>query len=67
MGFTSALCQAEKDISGGNLPSCFIGAGTDSLEIGLSNGIGVDHYGSGGNDGLRLMVASVSGRILIWS
>ena len=31
-GFTSALCQAEKIVGGGNFPSCFIGTGTESLE-----------------------------------
>ena len=38
-------------------------------EFGEKNGtvIGVDHSRSGGNDGARLMVESVSGRISMWS
>ena len=38
-----------------------------SLERGLVTSIGVDHCGSGGNNGARLLVASVSGRISMWS
>ena len=44
----------------------FISAGMESLERGVVTGIGVNHCDSGGNDGARMLVASVSGRILIW-
>ena len=37
------------------------------MERGLVTGIVVDHCGSGGNYGMRLLVASVSGRISMWS
>ena len=50
-----------------NFPSYFLGAGTESVERGLSTGIGVYHCGRGGNNGARLLVASVSGRIPMWS
>ena len=55
--FTSTLCQAGK----------FVGNGTEGVERGLVTNIGVDHCGSGGNDGARFMVASVSGRTSMWS
>ena len=63
IGFTSTLCQAEKFVGGGNLPSPFLGSGTESLERGLGTGIVVNHCGSGGSDGVRLLVASMYGRI----
>ena len=56
-----------KCVGGGNLPSRFLRDGTKSLERGLSTGIGVNHCGSGGNYGARLLVARVSGRISMWS
>ena len=37
------------------------------MEIGLGTGIGVNNCDSGGNYGARLLVESVSGRILMWS
>ena len=65
-GFTATLCQAEKFVGVGNFPSRFLGAGTESLERGIGTGIGVDHCGSGGKDGSRLLVASMYDRILMW-
>ena len=65
-GFTSALCQAEKIVGGGNISSRFLGAGTVSLERRLGTSIGVDHCGSSGKYGERLLVASVSGSISMW-
>ena len=65
--FTSTLCQAGKFVGGGNFPSYFLGAGIESVERGLGTGICVNHCDSGGNDGARFLVASVSGRILMWS
>ena len=56
-----------KCFGGGNFPSRFFRDGTESSERGLGTGIGVNHCNSGGNDRSRLMVASVSGRILMWS
>ena len=56
-----------KFVGGGNLPSPFIGSGTESLERGLGTGIVVDHCSSSGNYGASLLVASVSGRISMWS
>ena len=57
----------ETILVGGNFRSQFFGAGTNSLDRGLGTSIGVNHCNSGGNDGARLLVASVSGRILMWS
>ena len=56
-----------KIVGSGNLTSCFIGAGTESVERGLGTGIGVNQCGRGGNYGTRLLVASVSGRMSMWS
>ena len=66
-GFTSTLCQAKTFVGSGNFPSRFLGAGTEILEREFGASIGVDHCGSGGNVGARLLVASVSGMILMWS
>ena len=65
--FASTLCQAEKFVGGGNFPSQFLGAGTEGVERLRGAGIFVDHCNSCGNDGARLLVTSVSGRILMWS
>ena len=66
-GFTSTLCQAKKNVDGGSFPSYFLGAGTESAERVLDTGIGVDHCVRYGNNRARLMMASVSGRIPMWS
>ena len=55
-----------KIVAGANFPSCLLGARTESLERGLGNSIGVDHYGIGGNDGAMLLVKSVSVMISMW-
>ena len=65
--FTSALCQVGEIVGGGNFPSYFIGAVMESVERVLVTIIGVNHCSSGVNDGLMLLVESVSGRISIWS
>ena len=59
--------RRKKFVGGENFPSRFIADGTESVERRLGTGIGVDHCGSGGIDGARLPVVSVSGRISIWS
>ena len=63
-GFTSTLCQEDKIFGGGNFLSHFLG---DGMERGIGTGIGVNYCGNGGNNGARLLVASVSGRISMWS
>ena len=64
--FSSSLCQAEKFIGGGDLPSRFIGAGPESVERGLGIYNGVNHCGSGGNNGVCLIVESVSSWVPMW-
>ena len=54
-------------VGGGNFPSYFIGAVMESVERVLVTGIGVNHCSSGVNDGVMLLVESVSVRISIWS
>ena len=54
-------------VGGGNFPSIFLEAGTECLDIGPGAGVGDDHCGSIGNNGERLLVASVSGMISMWS
>ena len=56
-----------KIVVGENFPSRFLGSGTEILDRGLGTGIGVNHCGSGDNDGVSLLVASVSSRISMWS
>ena len=65
-GFTPTLCQAEKIVGGGDLPSCFIGAGLESVEREFGTCNGVNHRGSGGKNGAWLIVASVSSWVTIW-
>ena len=65
--FTLTLWQAEKFVGGGNVPSYFLGARTESVERGIGIGIVVNICGVGGNDGARFLVESVLGRILTWS
>ena len=61
-------CARRKEIvGGGNFPSRILGTGTESLERRLVDGIGINNCGSGSNDGASLLVASLSGRILMWS
>ena len=59
-GFTSTLCQVETFVGGGGLPSRFLRAGPESVERGFGTCNGVNHSGSIGNDGVWLIVASVS-------
>ena len=66
-GFTSTLSQTEKNVGGGNFPSRFLGARTESLEREFGTGIGVDQCISGGNDGARLLLMSVAGCISMCS
>ena len=55
----STLCQVEKFVGVGDLPSRFLGAGPGSVERGFGICNGVNHCSSGGNDGAWLIVESV--------
>ena len=65
-GYTSTLCQAEKFIGSGDFPSCFLGARPESVERVFDKFNGVNHRGSGGNDGAWLIVASVLSWVPMW-
>ena len=64
--FTSTLCQAEKNVGGGYLPSRFLRDGLESVERVFGTCNGVDNCGSGGNDGAWLIVASMSSWATMW-
>ena len=64
--FTSTLCQAETFVGGGELPSRFFGAESESVERGFGTCNGVNHRGSGGNYGEWLIVANVSSWVPMW-
>ena len=65
-GFTSNLCQAEEFVCGGDSPSCSLGDKLESVERGFGTCNGVNHRGSGGNDEVWLIVASVSSWLPMW-
>ena len=65
-GFTSTLCQAEKIVYGGDFPSRFLGARSESVERGFGTCNGVNHRCGGGNDGAWLIAASVSSWVPMW-
>ena len=64
--FTSTLYQAENFVGGGDFPSCFLGAGPESVERGFGTYNGVDCRSSSGNYGAWLIVASVSSWVTMW-
>ena len=65
-GFTFTLCQPEKIVCGGDFPNHSFGARSESVERLFGTCNGVNHRGSGGNYGARLIVVSVSSWVPIW-
>ena len=64
--FTPILCQAEKFVCGGNFPSRFLGAGSESEGRGFGICNSFNHRSRGGNDGVWFIVKSVSSWVPMW-